>query len=100
MTQLSLLDPCARRHGGNAESVAAFAAGDKETDKARVLAYITAQGSHGATLDEIAEAFGVAPHRLSGRMTALKDWHAPKIIATGQHRPTRTGSKASVWVAR
>lgn len=97
--QLSLLDHCARRHGGNPESDAAFGAGDKGHDRERVYEFIAARGEYGATLDEVSAAFERPPNALSGRITDLHE--AAKIYRKpGETRPTRTGANAAVWVVR
>ncbi len=100
MTQLSLLrlspirrDPCARKHGGNPESVAAHSRVKKDAYQRNILLYLEKHGP--ATADAIADAFGVGLNRLSGRFSELNK--AGKIERTGEKRKTRTGSEAAVW---
>ena len=72
------------KHGGNANSKAAFGAiKDKLTLKqAQVLATIKARGSFGRTCREIAERHLVGMNAISGRLTELKAMG--KIKVTGR----------------
>lgn len=92
-------DVCARKHGGQPESVEAFTRGDREADREKVYAFLAAQGDEGATLDEVSLAFGRTPNAISGRFTDLHEAH--RIYRKpGVFRNTRTDSRAAVWVAR
>lgn len=95
--QLSILDVCARRHGGDPQSAEAFRRGNKAADRERVYAFIVARGAQGATLDEYSEATGRPPNALSGRFREL--FEAKRIYKTLETRPTRTGSPAKVYRA-
>lgn len=90
-------DVCARRHGGNQQSAAAFKVGDKAKDRERVFQFIHGRGEEGATLDEISEALGRPPNALSGRLTEL---HEAGLIKRKPacFRQTRAGARAAVWV--
>lgn len=97
MNQRSLFDdPCARKHGGNENSVAAMPK-DAERQIARVMAAIQRSGSFGMTCDEVAVELGTTPNAVSGRFTTLsaRGW----IVANGK-RNTRSGHAATVWVAK
>lgn len=98
--QRDLWDPTRARHGGNAESRAAWqqAAEHQESVKEQVLAFIVSRGSEGATLDEIAVHFGKTPNAVSGRVTSLRK---EKRIAwkLGCWRETRSKCRAKVWIA-
>ena len=88
-------DPCERKHGGNANSVAAF---DRvyqtlSNRQAAVYAHIAAAGSHGATMKEVAADLGVQLNTISGRRVQL--------VAKGLIRGTgvsRAGSEVFVAV--
>ena len=98
-TQAAVNDICSRKHGGNTESAAAFSPTQAMRDRDRVYAFIKARGETGATLDETAEAFNVGLNRISGRFTDLRTEEPPRILRTGDRRPTRTGKLAAVYVA-
>ena len=97
--QAAVDDICRRKHGGNTESAAAFNPTAAMRDRDRVYAFIKARGETGATLDETAEAFNVGLNRISGRFTDLRTEEPPRILRTGDRRPTRTGKLAAVYVA-
>ncbi len=69
-----LFDICERKHGGNAESVAAFAqiADTLPEQRRRVYELILSKGEYGATAQECADAFGVGINCVSGRLSELK----------------------------
>jgi hypothetical protein len=90
-------DPCAGRSRGNPESAAAFSPTHAVIMRERVYAFIRAAGAKGATLDETSDAFGIAPNRISGRVTALRV--EGRILRTADRRETRTGALASVYIA-
>ena len=91
-------DPCAKRHGGNPESAAAWEhKSNADSDRAQVLALVMAAGTYGLTLDEACARLERAPNQLSGRVTELLQ--ADKIMRSGRKRKTRAGSTAAVYVA-
>lgn len=63
--------------------------------RARILEYITAQGSNGATVDEIEIALGLSHQCASARLTEASK--ACDVMDLGERRPTRSGRKAIVW---
>jgi hypothetical protein len=65
------VDPSAKRHGGNTESVAAFKRVQVETDELHVLTLIVSAGDVGLTSAEIELAWGRAKNRFSGRISSL-----------------------------
>ena len=91
-------DVCARKHGGNEQSVSAFDyVMNTLTDRqARILLEIKARPA-GATLDELAIHFRTNPNAISGRITDLKI--KGRIERRGT-RKTRSGCSAAVWVAK
>jgi len=71
---MPLFDVCAGRHGGNRESVAAnyrHLSGRAE-QRGRVFRAVRAAGEGGITCRELAEAWGIGMHRISGRFTELR----------------------------
>lgn len=64
----------------------------------RVLAEIQIRGSFGATCDELEQAFGMSHQTVSARCRELN--MTGKTRDSGNRRPTRTGRKAIVWVAK
>lgn len=86
-------DPCQNRHGGNAESVDAFARIAPTLPEARsqVLECIRWAGERGATVKEIGEIMGKPPNAISGRLTELC---AAKLI----RRKGVRREHASVWI--
>lgn len=89
-------DPCARKHGGDRESKAAFKRVDTAGDRRLVLDTIRSFRS-GATLDQVSQALGRTPNQVSGRITELKAMGL--IVAPGATRPTRSGASAKIYVA-
>jgi hypothetical protein len=76
-TQPSLLDQidvCENKHGGSAESEAAFekVVRDKQQMYERIITLVTARGDYGVTVHEVAGAFGKTPNCVSGRLTELR----------------------------
>jgi hypothetical protein len=76
IAQPSLFDPCARKHGGNPNSVAANLKAQqfKETHRERIRSQIAACGFAGATLKELKIVKGdryLYPNELSPRLTEL-----------------------------
>jgi len=81
--QISLLDICERKHGGNAESIAAnpsqFA---KRQAHERILAILQMCNRTG---QEVANVLGVPYHKISGRISELR--HKLRLIEpTGERR--------------
>jgi hypothetical protein len=91
-------DICARKHGGNAESVAAYEATKANIgrDRERIVTHIRAQGSYGATRDEIAQETGIPYPTVCGRCAELQ--RDGIVRKSGVRRETRTGAKAMVLV--
>jgi hypothetical protein len=85
------------------ESLEAFAAGDKERMRARVLAYFRGRGERGATDDEISKDFEVPHNSVAPRRTRLEDEGliVKLLDSDGQRvrRKTRQGCYAGVYVA-
>lgn len=72
------------------------------TIRARVLAHITGQGAHGATIEEIADRLKLKQATVCGRIGELA--RPPRgqpalIVDSGQGRKTTSGVAAKVWVA-
>ncbi|HTR27235.1 MAG TPA: hypothetical protein VMI10_24910 [Terriglobales bacterium] len=69
-----LLDPCARKHGGNEESRAANWHNLKHRPEQRheVYALISNAGPQGLSMKEVATIMGVQLNTISGRGTELK----------------------------
>lgn len=66
------------------------------TDRATILAYIRRRGVLGSTVDEVETALGLSHQTASARVNQLRNdgW----VKDSGGRRPTRTGTKAIVWV--
>ena len=64
----------------------------------RILGEIQVRGSFGATCDELEQAFGMSHQTVSARCRELN--MTGKTKDSGQRRPTRSGRKAIVWVAK
>lgn len=64
----------------------------------RIMAEIQVRGSFGATCDELEQAFGMSHQTVSARCRELN--MTGKTRDSGQRRPTRSGRKAIVWVAK
>ena len=89
---MKTLDICARKHGGNEQSKAAFAKIKPgiTTQRQRVLAEIKRAGNNGVTCRELASDWGVGMNAVSGRFSELR--RSRLIRADGR----RVG--CSVWV--
>lgn len=90
-------DPCINKHGGDAESAAAWQRVKKNLgiQQALVLDLIAQSGEDGLTSHECAGRMGWAgaPHRVSGRFTELKK--AGWITVAGRRlTPTGCSSRA------
>ncbi len=92
-------DPCANRHGGNAESAKAYADNEQKLTalENRVYGWVLMRGERGATADECSEAFDIPVNSISGRFTRLAA--LGKFERSGKRRPTRRGNGATVWCA-
>jgi len=95
MKQLDIFDYCAKNHGGNAESAAAFKSLSGAELRGKVMAYISSRGKEGATCDEIEQALGISHQSASARCTELK---ANGDVHTLTTRKTRSGRAAAVLV--
>lgn len=94
--QRSIFDICANNHGGNENSTEARRNTNADVDRKRILAFIQAQGSEGATCDEIEQALSLPHQTASARCTDLK---VRRLVRENGKRLTRRGSSASVLVA-
>lgn len=63
-------DPSSRKHGGNAQSVAAYARVDVKTQVQRILEVLE-KGDF--TFEEIAARMGTLPHKISGRALSMRN---------------------------
>lgn len=88
-----LFDICARKHGGNRQSVAANRITDKTRDRGRILEYLA--GVKDSTCDEAVVALGINYQTCSGRFAELKK--DGLIVESGARRPTRTGCMAQAF---
>lgn len=68
------------------------------TLRARVLGFIKRSGEYGMTCDEIELLSGLVHQTASARVNELCKLDV--IIDSGRRRKTRSGRKATVWVAR
>lgn len=66
-------------------------------ERMKWLSRLVCKGRHGATLDELSAEYGVSANTFSGRFTELAQLGF--VVRTGERRPTRSGSSASVIVA-
>lgn len=89
-------DPCARKHGGNENSVSAWERQKEhvETQNRAILRIIREAGEEGATSKECAAAMGVQLNRISGRFRQL---FLDGLIV---NRGGRKREGAAVWVIR
>ena len=71
---------------------------DLGTLRGRVLAHIRECGPRGATDDEVQVALRMNPSTERPRRVEL--WERGWVFRTDQTRPTRSGRKATVWMAR
>lgn len=98
----TLFDVCASRHAGNAQSRAAFAKVRPKLAglRARILAYISACDSHGATVEELSDRLHLRYTTVSARVSELKrDGFIEQSADLFNTRKTSTGNPAAVMVA-
>lgn len=90
-----LWDICERKHGGAETSAEANAriAPHKAAARAEILDAIRA-AADGMTLDELAERFGKASHKISGRVTELLKL---ELIVVAGKRKNAGGSTVRVY---
>ncbi len=79
-----------------AKDVSPYAASQRR----EILEYIKTQSLYGATCDEIEDSLGIRHQTASARMKNLKDSGDIVRHPDRLQRPTRSGSKAGVWVAK
>jgi hypothetical protein len=94
-----LFDICSNRHRGAETSVLAHEKikAHKSKQREKVYEFIRACANRGATVDEIAAAWGVGSNQVSGRVTELL--RDGLIVRDGKTtRPTRSNCSASVLV--
>ncbi len=91
--------PPARRNAppGTSDVAANRIAGHTRNLRARVLAFIIAQGPHGATDDEGETALGIKPQTYTPRRGELVKLGL--VRDSGRRRPTPSGRPAAVWIA-
>jgi predicted transcriptional regulator len=85
-------------HCGNPESEAANLRTMKARDRARIIAHVILCGAGGATCSEIELATGLSHQTASARCSELK--RDGVLVASGERRPTQTGSMAAVLVIK
>lgn len=82
---------------GTSEVAAARIAGGAAALRSRILTYIVARGSEGATDDEGETALGIKCQTYTPRRGELV--RDRLVIDSGQRRPTGSGRQAAVWIA-
>jgi DNA-binding IclR family transcriptional regulator len=92
-------DICARKHQGAPTSRAAFDSIRSTLPQRRqsALDFIKSRGPHGATADEVAQAFDIPLNAISGRLSELL--RDALVTTDGRLRPTRLGHASRVLVA-
>lgn len=90
-------DHCARKHGGNPESKAAFEVIKDNLTTAQHEILMNLRQWGGRTVDEVAVWMNTTPNAISGRFTELRI--KGRIEKRGT-RPTRSGCRAAVWIAK
>jgi len=97
------LDYCGEKHGGNAESEAAFdrlvESGALREMQAVVLGAVESAGPDGITCKELALALGKGMNELSGRFSELCAKHMIRRKETFGGRDTSRRDGCAVWVA-
>lgn len=86
-----------RDHPDTAKVAAARALPRSGSDRRRVLDHVAAQGSLGATDDELETALGLPHQTASARRNGLvaDGW----LVDSGRKRNTRSGTPAVVWIS-
>ena len=92
-------DVCARRHGGDPESLKASQVGDKDKDQKTVLRVIMEAKWNGLTIDEAAVLLNRDPNCISGRFSELVRKRKIMRHPDNLKRLTRRGCQAKVWIA-
>ena len=95
------MDICANRHGGNSESVEAYAStseADRQAMRDRIMRYALRKGPAGITADEVAAKAGMVHNRIAPRISELR--RDGLLVPTAVRRNTRLGRPACVLVAR
>jgi predicted ArsR family transcriptional regulator len=94
-------DPCARKHGGNPQSVKAWTKARKTvtTQRQRILAALTVRvgdvtKSRRMTCEEIAVVLKTTPNRISGRFRPMQ---RAGLIQWAGERTTERGTTADLW---
>lgn len=90
--------PPHQSHSDTSREAAEAIEPDAESLRGVVLAYIRRRGREGATDDEIQVALDMNPSTQRPRRVEL--WEAGLVERTSATRPTRSGRRATVWVAR
>ena len=95
-------DICARKHGGNEQSKAAFACVKDHLSKSqeRVFRIIKNECDiyhEGLTVNDLSHLLDTTPNAISGRITELRIMGRIEKRGT---RKTRSGCSAAVWVAK
>lgn len=91
------LFPPYQQHSDPSFDAAAAIKPSSTTLREKVFAYIAAQGTHGATDDEIQVGLDMNPSTQRPRRIELLA--AQRIIRAGFTRKTRAGRSAAVWLA-
>jgi hypothetical protein len=67
----------------------------------RIYEYVLSRGDEGATCDEVEHALGLQHQTASARIWELRGNgdHPKLLIDSGRKRRTRSGRRATVWVA-
>lgn len=69
----------------------------KNIDRERIYRFIAVQGAVGSTDDETQEYLGMSGNTERPRRGELVA--KGRIVASGRTRPTRSGRRATVWIA-
>ena len=93
-------DITAGKHGGARASEEAHERIRESSaeSRERIYRFIWRRGEYGATTDEIAEALGLFPNQVSGRVSELL-YREKSVVRNGVQRKTRGGFTADVVVA-
>lgn len=69
-----------------------------ERDRANILSFLRGMGTYGATDDEMQDTLPMNANTQRPRRGELAQ--DGLIVRSGEKRPTRTGRRADVWVAK